>query len=110
VSLGFLDLDPGPPLGRFGLDCWAGSEASRLLLKDILDAVGEGLTSGVEIVGDADSTGGLLTGPFNRSLIFKGGGMLNVLNGVIQSGNVKARGDFFILFYFKRQQVKIFSS
>lgn len=84
VSVVFFDLDPGPPLGRFGLDCCAGSEASRLLLEDILEAAGESLTSGVEIFGDADSAGGLLAGPFNRSLIFKDGvpGILNVLNDV----------------------------
>lgn len=84
VSVVFFDLDPGPPLGRFGLDCCAGSEASRLLLEDILDAAGEGLASGVEIFGEADSAGGLLAGPFKRNLIFKDGvpGMSNVLNDV----------------------------
>jgi hypothetical protein len=88
VSVVFFDLDPGPPLGRFGLDCCAGSEASRLLLEDILDAAGEGLTSGVEMFGDAESAGGLIAGPFRRSLIFKDGvpGILNVLNDVCDPG------------------------
>ena len=74
---GFLfDLDPGPPLARFGVDCCAGSEASRLFEVGVTtDASGDNVGSAATMLafGDAESDGDLFEAAFKRSLIFRDG-------------------------------------
>lgn len=71
MSIFFFDRDPGPPRDRFGVDCCAGSEASRLFESDIVDGAGD--AAAPSSFGDAESDGGLFEALFNRSLIFSDG-------------------------------------